>query len=85
MRAKVIDNPNLPQTMRELQDKNNSLELEMQEIMSKTHHVNQSISEYKQLHEVIERQLVSVCKDCHSLLLQISHSKSDFLVFIVLC
>ncbi|KAM7539507.1 hypothetical protein Aperf_G00000034138 [Anoplocephala perfoliata] len=78
LRVKVIDNPNLPQTMRELQEKNNALELEMQEVMSKTHQVEKSISDYKQLHEVIKRQLVSICKDCNSLLLQISHSKSDF-------
>ncbi|VDO12715.1 unnamed protein product [Rodentolepis nana] len=78
LRVKVISNPNLPQTMQELQEKANALELEMQESRSKIYQIDRDISQYKQLHEVIERQLISVCKECHSYLQQISQSKFDF-------
>nr|CDS33390.1 expressed conserved protein [Hymenolepis microstoma] len=77
LRVKVIDNPNLPQTVQELQDKANTLELEMQEIRSKIYQIDRDISQYKQLHEVIERQLITVCKECHSYLQQISQAKFD--------
>lgn len=80
LRVKVIDNPNLPQTMQELQDKANALEIEMQESRSKIYQIDRDISQYKQLHEVIERQLISVCKECHSYLQQISQSKFDLTV-----
>ncbi|KAM3174926.1 hypothetical protein ACTXT7_009536 [Hymenolepis weldensis] len=80
LKVKVIDNPNLPQTMQELQDKANSLEIEMQESRSKIYQIDRDISQYKQLHEVIERQLISVCKECHSYLQQISQSKFDLTI-----
>ncbi|VDL59288.1 unnamed protein product [Hymenolepis diminuta] len=81
LKVKVIDNPNLPQTMQELQDKANALEIEMQESRSKIYQIDRDISQYKQLHEVIERQLISVCRECHSYLQQISQSKFDFTKF----
>ncbi|KAL5112792.1 hypothetical protein TcWFU_008707 [Taenia crassiceps] len=72
----VIENPNiLPKAVEELKAKLNILELEMQEIRAKTFQVDQSISEFKRLHEVIEHQLVTVARSCHSLLYQMSQSQ----------
>lgn len=74
----VIENPNvLPKAVEELKAKLNVLELEMQDIRAKTFQVDQSISEFKRLHEVIEHQLVTVAKACHSLLYQVSQSQVD--------
>ncbi|VDD75231.1 unnamed protein product [Mesocestoides corti] len=77
----VIENPDrLPEAVDQLKEKQSALELEMQDIRSKTFQVDQSISEFKRLHEVIEQQLVAVTKDCHSLLSQTSQSKVDIKV-----
>nr|CDS15962.1 hypothetical protein EgrG_000837300 [Echinococcus granulosus] len=74
----VVENPNLlPKAVEELKEKLNALELEMQEIRAKTFQVDQSIGDFKRLHEVIEQQLVTVARACHSLLYQMSQSQTD--------
>ena len=78
LRSQVIENPSLlPKSLEELKAKQNTLELEMQEIRSKTFQVEQSIIEFKLLHEVIDKQLVAVAKNCHLLLRQLSECQKD--------
>ncbi|VDM23359.1 unnamed protein product [Hydatigera taeniaeformis] len=78
----VIENPGvLPKAVEELKAKLNALELEMQEIRAKTFQVDQSISEFKRLHDVIENQLVTVARTCHSLLFQMSQSQRDLEIY----